>query len=54
MDKELTEITPTNLGDVEVNTAKKASAEEVKAAAEAEKEEKQNYYIDPLEQDAVM
>lgn len=54
MDKELTEITPSNLGDVEVNTAKRASAEEVKAAAEAEKEEKQNYYVDPLEQDAVM
>lgn len=54
MDKELTEITPSNLGDVEVNTTKRASAEEVKAAAEAEKEEKQNYYIDPLEQDAVM
>ena len=54
MDKELTEITPSNLGDIEVNTTKRASAEEVKAAAEAEKEEKQNYYIDPLEQDAVM
>lgn len=54
MDKELTEITPPDLGDIEVNTAKRASAEEVKAAAEAEKEEKQNYYIDPLEQDAVM
>lgn len=54
MDKELTEITPSNLGDIEVNTTKRASAEEVKAAAEAEKEEKQNYYVDPLEQDAVM
>ena len=54
MDKELTEITPSNLGDVEVNTAKHASAEEAKAAAAAEKEAKQNYYIDPLEQDAAM
>lgn len=54
MDKELTEITPSNLGDVEVNTAKHASTEEAKAAAAAEKEAKQNYYIDPLEQDAAM
>lgn len=54
MDKELTEITPSDLGDVEVNTAKHASAEEAKAAAAAEKEAKQNYYIDPLEQDAAM
>lgn len=57
MDKELTEIAPTNLDGSEiepVNTVKKASAEEVKAAAEAEKAKKQDFYVDPLEQEAKM
>jgi hypothetical protein len=55
MDKELTEITPTNLDGTEVvNTVKKATEEEAKAAAIAEKEKKENYYVDPLEQDALM
>ena len=54
MDKELTEITPTNLDGTEVNTVKKATEEEAKAAAVAEKEEKENYYVDPLEQEALM
>lgn len=54
MDKELTEITPTNLDGTEVSTIKRASDEDAKVAAAAEKEEKENYYVDPLEQDAIM
>ena len=56
MDKELTEIAPKNLdgSDVVVNTVQRASEEEVKKAAEEEKAKKQDYYVDPLEQDALM
>lgn len=58
MDKELTEITPKNLdgsdAEMVVNTVQKASEEEVKKAAAEEKERKENYYVDPLEQDALM
>ena len=55
MNKELTEIAPANLDGTEVvNTVKKASEEEAEAAAVAEKEKKENYYVDPLEQDALM
>lgn len=54
MDKEITDIAPTNLEGTVVNTVKKASEEDVEAAALAEKEKKENYYVDPLEQDAIM
>ena len=56
MDKETPEIVPKNLDGSEmvVNTVQKASADDVKKAAEEEKERKQNYYVDPLEQDALM
>jgi len=50
------EITPRNLDGSEaaVNTVQNISSEAVKKAAEEEKEKRQNYYIDPLEQDAKM
>ena len=50
------EIVPKNLDGSEmvVNTVPKANAEDVKKAAEEEKERKQNYYVDPLEQEALM
>lgn len=55
MDKELTEIAPKNLdGSEVVNTVKKATAEEAEAAAKAEKEKKEDYYVDPLEQESKM
>ena len=58
MNKELTDIAPTNLDGSEaepVVTIKTApSAEEAEAAAAAEKEKNQEYYVDPLEQDSLM
>ncbi len=56
MDKEIEEIAPKNLdgSTTVVNTVQKASPEEVAKAAAAEKEKKEDYYVDPLEQEAKM
>ena len=56
MDKESPEITPKNLdgSDIVVETVKRASDEDIKKAAEEEKAKKQDYYVDPLEQEALM
>jgi len=55
MDKELTEINPANLdGGTAVNTINRASVEAAQKAAAEEKEKKQDFYVDPLEQDKIM
>ena len=54
MDKYTPEINPTNLKGTVVNTVHNATVDEKNRAAEEEKEKKQDYYVDPLEQDALM
>ncbi len=54
MDKELDGLTPSTLSGTTVNTVHTASKEEVAVALAEEKERKEDYYIDPLEQDAAM
>lgn len=55
MDKEAPEITPTtNLDGQTENAVKTPDVARVQAASEAMKEKKQDYYVDPLEQEALM
>lgn len=56
MDKETPEIAPTNLDGTVVNTVHTPTSNEAEraAAAAAEKEKEQDYYVDPLEQEAKM
>ena len=54
MDKEAPEIKPTTLSGQTENVVKTPNAEAVKVASAELKEKKQDYYVDPLEQEAVM
>lgn len=54
MDKEAPEIKPTTLDGQNENAVKTVDSVAVQAAAVAAREEKEEYYIDPLEQDALM
>ncbi|MDO4967780.1 MAG: hypothetical protein Q4E70_03405 [Candidatus Saccharibacteria bacterium] len=54
MDKEAPEITPTTLGGQGENAVKAIDSAAIKAASAEAKEKKEDYYVDPLEQDALM
>ena len=54
MDKETPELTPTTLGGQGENAVKTIDSAAVQAASAQIKEQKEDYYIDPLEQDALM
>jgi hypothetical protein len=54
MDKELDELTPMNLDGTPAETVHTPSKEVAEAAKAEEKEKKEDYYVDPLEQDALM
>lgn len=54
MDKEAPEIAPTTLSGQGENAVKSVNAAAVQTASAALKEQKEDYYVDPLEQDALM
>lgn len=54
MDKELDNIEPMNLDGTPAEAVHTAKKEDVAAAVAEEKEKKEDYYVDPLEQDALM
>ena len=54
MDKELDELTPMNLDGTPAETVHTPSKEVAEAVLAEEKEKKEDYYVDPLEQDALM
>ena len=53
MDKELDELTPMNLDGTPAETVHTPKKEVAEAVIAEEKEKKEDYYVDPLEQDAL-